>query len=55
MALISASLTLTSPGQRQQLVHRSQRYLGGFFKLKFLGVGLFAGIISIEKKQAEKY
>ncbi len=55
MALISVSLTLTSPGQRQQLVQRSQRYLGGFFKLKCLGVGRFAGIVSMEKKQAEKY
>ena len=50
MALISESLTLTSPGQRQQLVQRSQRYLGGFFKLKFFGVGFFVGIISMEKK-----
>ena len=30
MAVISFSETFTSPGQRQQLVHRSQRYLGGF-------------------------
>ena len=30
MAVISLSETFTSPGQRQQLVHRSQRYLGGF-------------------------
>jgi hypothetical protein len=48
--VISFSETFTSPGQRQQLVHRSQRYLGGFFKLKSLGVGLFAGICSVEKK-----
>ncbi len=31
MAEISFSETLTSPGQRQQLVQRWQRYLGGFF------------------------
>jgi hypothetical protein len=30
MAVISFSETFTSPGQRQQLVHRSQRYFGGF-------------------------
>ena len=55
MAVISFSETFTSPGQRQQLVQRSQRYLGGFFKLKCLGMGRFAGIVSMEKKQAEKY
>lgn len=28
--MISFSETFTSPAQRQQLVHRSQKYLGGF-------------------------
>jgi len=32
MAEISDAVTFTSPGQRQQLVQRSQRYLGAFFK-----------------------
>jgi len=33
MAVTSFSETFTSPGQRQQLVQRSQRYLGGVFML----------------------
>jgi hypothetical protein len=33
MAAISFSETFTSPGQRQQLVQRWQRYLGGVFML----------------------
>jgi len=32
MVVISFSETFTSPGQRQQLVQRSQRYLGGFME-----------------------
>ena len=34
MAVISFSETFTSPGQRQQLVQRWQRYLGGVFILR---------------------
>jgi hypothetical protein len=33
--VISFSVTFTSPGQRQQLVQRWQRYLGGVFMLLY--------------------
>ncbi len=65
MAVTSFSETFTSPGQRQQLVQRSQRYLGGVFMFllfeggscvvrKPLGVGRFAGLVAIEKKKSDK-
>ena len=59
--MISFSVTFTSPGQRQQLVQRWQRYLGGVFMLLYfkeavllgekpLWVGCLVGLAPIEKK-----